>query len=140
MVGKPGRSGGRTSGTRHGNGAGYGGQAKGEPARAESGDREPFPPGNPGGPGCTATEKSAARAERIRRHHDNLDGIAFDATAPAAARVAASAQVLDRIEGKPVQRTINHHTADPNALTDAELAAIAGGSGEDIAAAEESAD
>ena len=118
----------RSSATRHGKG-GVGGPAKG------AGNGRPpapqFAPGNPGytdagggpngGHGSKPTPKTLERAERIRRHHENLDAIAFNPEMLASARVAASVHALDRLEGKPVQPTINANVDDVSRLSDADI-------------------
>ena len=133
----------RSSATRRGNGAGLYGAAKGagngRPAAP------PFAPGNPGyadagggpngGHGSRATFKSLSRQDRIDALMEMQWTAAHDAQSEVV-RLQAQNALLDRIDGKPVQRTINHHTADPSALTDAELAAIAIGGGFASAGAE----
>jgi hypothetical protein len=106
-----------TSGTRKGNGAGWGGGAKGEGSKAvlhpefERGNQEAI--GN--GP-----DRVAARATRESMMMV-YERIAADENAPAVAQIMAAEKWLDRTEGKSIARNLNVNTDELDALDDAAL-------------------
>lgn len=115
-----------------GNGPGWGGIAKGAgwggPARGASDSR--IKPGDPDGIQRMSHDpeirrRQAERAEQVREH---LFGLALGAERQET-QLAASVAYLNRIEGTPLQRAVVANVADPSKLTDADLAAIAAGSG-----------
>lgn len=63
------------------------------------------------------------KQERTALLNDNLFDIATDPAQPGGVRVMASIGALDRLEGKPVQRTITANADDLARLTDDELRA-----------------
>lgn len=114
-----------------GNGAGRGGPAKGAgtgkgwggPARGASTSR--IRPGDPesiqrlsNNPDVKA--RQALRAEALT---DHLFDLAMNAERQET-QLAAAVACLDRIEGKPIQRSVTATVADPSSLSDAELVAI----------------
>ena len=118
-----------SSGTRYGNGAGWGGPAKGAGSAAPSfttGAGEPTREKGPG-PGrghiseATAA-KRAADAERGEEMRRVLRDIAV-AGRSEMARVQAAQALLNRIEGMPVQANLNVNSDDLSHLTDDELRA-----------------
>lgn len=64
--------------------------------------------------------EKVARADLL---NDNLFDIATDPNQPGGVRVMASVGALDRLEGKPVQRTITANADDLARLSDDELRA-----------------
>src|SRR4051794_38042075 len=106
-----------TSGTRHGSGSGWGGDAKGAgtggPARA-------FATGNKEAAGHAGHDKPAlqARAERIEALNDKLFVLAMTADKQET-QMQAAVHLLNRLEGCPVQRNVNVELVDPKELTDA---------------------
>jgi hypothetical protein len=112
--------GGRTSGTRYGNGQFYGkGSGEGNRITAENA-REVKAMDTP--------ERARTKEERTAALVDHLERLAFNAETDAV-KVSAANAALDRLEGKPIARTVTAHVLDPNSLSDADLAAIAAGSG-----------
>jgi hypothetical protein len=111
-------------GKPRGNGAGYGGPAKGAgwggsakgSHRPENGHEQP------------PYLRGEARKARIAEKHaarEELYGVIYEIAVTSSnefARLSASNALLDRIEGKPIQRNINVNQDDPRKLTDAELA------------------
>lgn len=97
-------------------GLGWGGEAKGAGKRVDLAEVRPlrWDPAN-------REQKEQVAAEmRGVLYHVALQGEAEQS------RINAADKLLDRIEGKPVQRQdINMRTIDPDELTDEELAAIA---------------
>lgn len=82
--------------------------------------------------------KASTDIRSLARSHtetaiNTLAGIMREAKSPPAARVAAAQALLDRGWGKPAQ-TVNQTIVrvDPEKLSDAELAALAAGSGGDV--------
>lgn len=63
------------------------------------------------------------KQERATLLNDNLFDIATDPNQPGGVRVMASVGALDRLEGKPVQRTITANADDLARLSDDELRA-----------------
>lgn len=132
--------GGVTSGTRYGNGAGWGGPAKGagKPARAfDADDAAAVRPA--AGPGRghiseTTAAKQAVAAERAEQMRAVLAEIAV-AGRSEMARVQAAQALLNRIEGMPVQANLNVNTDDVSRLSDDELRAELARLGGDAAAA-----
>lgn len=121
------KRGGRTSGTRIGNGAGlgagYGGPAKGAGSGAE---RQSFGPctNRQGNNQHTPDTAAAQRREQAEQLKDMLHQLALGG-ASETARVQAATAFLNRVEGMPVATQRVSLQVDPAALTDAELAAIA---------------
>lgn len=68
----------------------------------------------------------AKAAERIETLKDHLYGLATSAERQET-QLAATVAYLNRVEGMPVQRQVVATVADPDSMTDAELAAIAAG-------------
>lgn len=118
MASKPGRA--PTAGTRRGNGAGYGGPAKGaDPQRRESlrladGEYNPNPAG-----GTAPSASTVARRERAMAVLDT----AMEEGETWTVKVLAADKILDRIEGKAIARTVPLTKDEYDQLTDAELAA-----------------
>jgi hypothetical protein len=73
-------------------------------------------------------------AERVRRLKDHLYDLALNAERQET-QLSAAVAFLNREEGMPISRAVIANVGDPNNLTDAELAAIAAGSGPDAAPA-----
>lgn len=112
-----------SSTTRRGNGAGWGG-----PARGASASR--IKPGDPDGIQAMVNDpdvkaKAAARVEALK---DHLFGLATGAERQET-QLAAAVAYLNRVEGMPIARTVTATVADPNSLTDADLAAIVASGG-----------
>lgn len=109
----------QTCGTRRGNGAGWGGPAKGASASR-------IAPGDPDGIQAMSNDEDvkarAARRSEIMRDH--LFRLAQHAQREET-QIAAAVAYLDRTEGKPVALNINHNVSDPAQLSDDELSAIA---------------
>lgn len=105
--------------TRVGNGAGWGGPKRGGESASKAGQ-----PG-PGRPqGMKPGEGKKARAAELAREHvetavDVWREVMLDKKAPAAARIAAAAQMVERAEGKAVQPIIDGD--DIARMSDAEL-------------------
>jgi hypothetical protein len=112
---------------RRGNGAGYGGPAKGEGHRFTAGD--PLagrPAGVKDGEGKRARSAEmcaplVADAVQVWRE------VMADAAAPPAARIAAAEKIIARAEGATPQRVEIADSRDLATLTDAELEAIVRG-------------
>jgi hypothetical protein len=121
-----------------GNGAGHGGPAKGAgwggPAKGASTSR--IRPGDPDGIQRMSHDPDIRRrqAERVEQVREHLYGLALGAERQET-QLAASVAYLNRIEGTPLQRAVVANVTDPSKLTDADLAAIAAGSGPAAAAA-----
>ena len=99
-MGKPGRP--PTSGTRHGNGKGWGGEAKGASAAPESIQTAPaFQPGVSGNPMGLLGERKARMQAKA---YDVLEAAMDDPDNRVA--VMAADKALDRIEGKPTQKVV----------------------------------
>ena len=97
---------GESSATRHGNGSGWGGPAKGAGngnPRSQDAGRDAWTMGMPG----DAEAKEAKRVERVERMKGILVEIAEDDGQPASARVNAAVAYLNREEGMPVQQNVN---------------------------------
>jgi hypothetical protein len=115
-----------------GTGAGSGGIAKGAgwggPAKGASTSR--IKPGDPDGITSMRHDPDNKRrqAERVEAVREHLFGLALNAERQET-QLAASVAYLNRIEGTPLQRAVVANVADPSKLTDADLAAIAAGSG-----------
>lgn len=81
------------------------------------------------------TPEAEAKRERRIASAQELKGvlsdIALDDGAIPVARIQAADKLLDRLEGKPVQRNVNFNHTDLSGLTDAELARIASQGGAD---------
>ncbi len=107
-----------SSTTRRGNGAGWGG-----PARGASTSR--IKPGDPDGIQTMSNdaEVKARAAQRVEALKDHLFGLATKAERQET-QLAAAVAYLNRVEGMPIARTVTATVADPNSLTDADLAAI----------------
>lgn len=108
-----------------GNGAGKG-DGWGGPAKGAGGP--PIKPGDPDGIQAMSNDpevkaKAADRAEELK---DHLYKLALKAERQET-QLAATVAYLNRAEGMPIARTVTATVADPNSLTDAELAAIAAG-------------
>lgn len=119
-----------TAGTRHGNGAGYGGEAKGA---SDKGQRPPFA-GTPG-PGrgkfsVAGEAKKEATYRRVETLMQLLWDIANNEKEITPTRVAAANHLLNRLQGLPVQTVVTAAADDLSMMTDDELAAdIEGRSG-----------
>jgi hypothetical protein len=113
---KGGRPPGDPNHQRRGNGAGWGGPAKGEGNAAKG-----LPGPGRGVTGKTVAELMAAQGAR-EEAADRWMAILRDPTHPKHADMVAKA--ADRLDGAPTQR-LDVREADPNQMTDAELAAIA---------------
>ena len=110
---------------RRGNGAGWGGPAKG--AGKPPGNREAGRP-----PGVKTGEGKAARsaemcAPLVADAVEVWREVMADADAPAAARIAAAEKIIARAEGATPQRVEIADSRDLATLTDAELEAIVRG-------------
>lgn len=132
-----------SSGTRYGNGAGWGGPAKGAGA-----PKAPPLDGGGIGPGRghlsektvarqlsrlerqddydrrfdEALDRTEAMAKRLHERINSAKGdMGFAALASAAGRL--DAEVMDRTRGRPVQTNLNVNRDDVTALSDAELRA-----------------
>lgn len=83
-------------------GPGWGGPAKGAGNGNQRADYAPgeLREGQGAGQGNLSI-RGMAKAERIQRWREALDGIGFDPTVHGGARVAALVNLLDRDEGKP---------------------------------------
>lgn len=129
-----------TSGTRHGNGAGWGGPAKGS-----STARKEMPVPGPGVAGADIVHRldveemrasydeifaqALARTVEGAEHvHARLMAAAGDVSAAQLAQASArlQAEVMDRTRGKPIQATINANTDDLDGISEAVLDAIVG--------------
>ena len=107
-----------TSGTRKGNGAGYGGPAKGPGADAPM--QPPFEAGNQTAAGPhDNTTGAEQRAEMLAI----ITEVAKDRSQPGMARISAADKWLDRYEGKPLARNLNINTDELADLDDDALAA-----------------
>ena len=98
-----------TSGTRKGNGSGWGGPARGAEPRAETiQTRAPFDgtTGHEYGEGHLGARKAARQAKAM----DILDR-AMDEGDTWQVRIMAADKMLDRIEGKPVQKVVTPDSA-----------------------------
>ncbi len=126
MTDKPKRP--ATSGTRRGNGAGWGGPAKGIPASADTASK--FEPGNkaalPAGERASVMQRTRATRDAMIAVYER---IAADETAPPMAQITAADKWLDRHEGKPIARMVNMTPDDVSVLDDGTLASIALGRG-----------
>lgn len=109
-------------------GDGWGGPARGE-SRTKGRVAEVQPMSND-------AEIKRQAAERIQRLKDHIYTLATSAQREET-QLAAAIAFLNREVGMPVARNLVANVGDPNNLTDAELAAIAAGSG---TAAAEAAD
>lgn len=101
-----------------GNGPGWGGPAKGaSTSRIRKGD--------PDGIQRMSNDPDVkARAQqRIEALKDHLYGLATGADRQET-QLAAAVAYLNRVEGMPIARTVTATVADPNSLTDADLADI----------------
>jgi hypothetical protein len=107
----------RSKGNGPGKGTGWGGPAKGMPARAEK--APPFEPGNQAAAGPHEFSKS----ERIARHIASLERIAAAAEAEGRYNeaITATTHALNRLEGLPVARNINVTAGDVKDLSDEAL-------------------
>ena len=125
---------------RIGNGPGWGGPAKGAGSSTKDRRRpagEPGPGGGHKNPARAAIEaKKLADAERYKRV---ISEIALDPEVRPETRVIAADKMLDRIEGKPVQRNQNENSGpggapmtvvvdDRRSISDYLAEAIKGGS------------
>jgi hypothetical protein len=112
-----------------GRGPGWGG-----PARGASSSR--ITQGDPDGIQAMSNDPTIKRrqAERVELVREHLFGLAIGAERQET-QLAASVAYLNRIEGTPLQRAVVANVSDPSKLTDADLAAIAAGSGPDAVAA-----
>lgn len=107
-----------------GNGPGWGGPAKGaSTSRIKPGDPD----------GITKLrhdpDNLAVKAERRRKAMQLYEDVIDDREAPPMARIVAADKLLDRIDGKPIARTVTANVGDPSKLSDADLAAIIAGGG-----------
>ena len=107
-----------SSTTRRGNGAGWGGPAKGASTSR-------IKPGDPDGIQAMSNDADVkARAQqRIEALKDHLFSLATGAQREET-QLAAAVAYLNREQGMPIARTVTATVADPNSLTDADLAAI----------------
>lgn len=106
-----------TSGTRKGNGAGWGGPAQGS---GTGGEPVAFEAGNQAASGRQQPDLS--KAERIARLQDNLEHLALYGENENV-RVSASNHLLNRLDGMPIARNINVNADDLASLSDADIAA-----------------
>lgn len=98
-----------------GNGAGWGGPAKGaSTSRIKPGDPDGIRTMNRG------KEVQAERREKVLRMYEE---IVDDPEQPVMARITAGDKLLDRIDGKPMQTNLNLNRDDVSRLSDAELEA-----------------
>ena len=106
--------------TRHGNGRGWGGPAKG----ASDKPAAPFEPGNQAAVGHGAWDWQAItdRRQQAELVKDQLYSLTFTGET-GQVRVAAADKFLSRIEGAPVSRNVNFNADDISALDDDALAA-----------------
>lgn len=110
-----------TSGTRRGNGAGWGGAAKGE---GVAGEPVAFEAGNQAAVGHGPHDLT--KAERIARLQDNLEHLALHAEAENV-RMQASNHLLNRLDGMPIARNINVNAGNVKDLSDEALLEIISG-------------
>jgi hypothetical protein len=108
---------------RRGNGAGIGGQAKGKghPPFADSQEAAAIQ-------ALHTPERAKSKEERAAALLEHLERLAVTAEREND-QIAATVAALNRLEGMPIARTVTAHVLDPNSLSDADLAAIAAGSG-----------
>lgn len=103
-----------------GNGAGWGGPARGAGSSSESlpliGRERELPTVEAQ---MTGRQRAEQRAEELR---ELLYGIATDVEQPGMVRVSAADKLLDRLEGKPVATNVNITRNDFSSMSDAELA------------------
>lgn len=118
--------GGRTSGTRKGNGPGHpgstgdgwGGEAKG--ASAVSQEHTPFQPGNTMNTLPRNPDRAAVNAARADELMDNLYRLATKAEREET-QVSATTAWMNRVQGMPIARNVNVNADDLSALDDAAL-------------------
>ena len=103
-----------------GNGAGWGGPAKGASAsRIRKGDPDGIQ--RMSNDRDVKARQDERREKVLRLYEDVVD----DPKQPVMARLVAGDKLLDRIEGKAIGRNIQANVSDPSQLSDADLAAIA---------------
>ena len=103
-----------TSGTRHGNGKGHGGPAKGfVKNERETLATKPFAPGQSGNPTGMPGYRAMEKAARMDAMKEMLWDRAFDKTEKTVDRINAANSFMNREEGLPIARQIN--TDDANA-------------------------
>jgi hypothetical protein len=113
----------RTRTTRQGNGAGYGGPAKGaDPDRKPKTDFGPDT-NAAGHSKATPETRAALRREQAEQMKDMLHQLALSGESESA-RVQAATAFLNRVEGMPVAKQEHTIKVDPNDLSDEALAAI----------------
>ena len=125
-------------GTRHGNGPGWGGPAKGAgsgPAKAFTADDPNRVTGVPGDPKKMAArrDQKVIDTERAQLLKDVLFDLGSTEDVPPLARVRASEAWLNRHEGMPIARNVTLAVDDVRALSDdalvAEFARLSGSIG-----------
>lgn len=120
-----------TKATRHGNGAGWGGPAKGAGAPV----RPPFEPGNPTRVTMTFAEARAMNGDKPSKHAmrkaldeqraEEMRQLLYDIATKGEAeanRLNAATKLLDRIEGMPVAKQQIEVKRPIEEMTEAELA------------------
>lgn len=116
-------------------GAGWGGKAKGASVSR-------IKPGDPDG--IQALRWDAANMAHKEEVAAQMRGVLYHVALAGEqehSRISAADKLLDRIEGKPVQRQdIKVRSVNPDEMTDDELAAIAAGRGGAVAGAQENQD